>query len=88
MGNGKVEVRLPDVEIIVRCAAYDVAVLAFYQREGTDLSFDVLTGIASEAEVSVVVTLLQDAIKALHVANWEPLSTFDDANGHGTEPPF
>lgn len=78
MKNESLQVRLPDIEVIVRAAAYDVAVLAFYQDEDNENQFDVLTGIADEAEVSVVVATLQEAIKALHAARWRAMADVGD----------
>lgn len=86
MPNG---LQLPDIEVLVRAAAWDVAVISFWKGETSDDPFDILCGVAGATEAALVVTALQQAIEALRSAHWQPVSSVDDAGAETkSEPPF
>lgn len=67
------QVQLPDVEVIVHAAGFDVAVFAFFRREDMFQGFDVVAGITQHTEVGAVRVALQECIKALSTHSWHTI---------------
>lgn len=83
------EIQLPDVEIIVRAASFDVAVIAFFRREDMFEGYDVVSGISSTKDVGAICTALQDAIKSLSSHSWKSVhDVYLDADETGDGVPF
>lgn len=79
---------LPEIEVTIRAASYDVAVICFWQLEDQPATFDLAVGVSSEAEVAVLVELLQESIKALKSASWYSLDVLDSEEPDKTEDPI
>lgn len=85
----KHEVRIPDIEVVVRAGAFDVAVVAFWREEEQYEGFQVVTGIDNPTSVEPVVAALQKAIEALRESSWKSLAELGAAAGaESDEPPF
>jgi len=83
------EVRIPDVEVLIGAAGYDVAVFCFYKREDVHQGYDVVCALPASNESAVVKQILQDAITALNTANWYTLDELDPPDAdREEEPPF
>jgi len=85
----KHEVRLPDIEVIVRCADWDVAVIAFWGDKDIHKGFHVVTGIDERSNTANVVAALREAIAAIERSDWHSLDELGAAaDEDGTGEPF
>lgn len=86
----KNDVRIPDVEVLIQAAQSDVALLCFFMGRSPHDPVEVVSSIRDIDEVGIVVSLLQDCIKALSAKNWVSLDELDSYSGkdEGSFPPF
>lgn len=82
-------VRLPDVEILIGAASFEVAAICFYAREDVHQGYDVAIAVTSKNEVSVIRSVLQDALTALSSVDWKSLDELGAITSEASgEPPF
>jgi len=71
------EVRLPDVEIIVRAASSDVAVICFFAGETPHEEWEVVAGINDHNDAVHIRAALQAAIRSLDATDWRTVDELD-----------
>jgi len=85
----KNEVRIPDIEIIVRAASSDVCVVALYAGDTPHDEWEVLAGISDHDDVVHIRAALQTAIRSLDATYWLSLDELDSrALEDKDAPPF
>lgn len=83
------DLRIPDVEIIIGSAGYDVAVFAFYKREDIHHGYEVVGCLAGKDAAAVIRKILQDAITTINTADWHDVDVLrENAAEEVEEPPF
>jgi len=84
------EVRLPEVEVVIKAAAFDVSVISFFAGRTLHDDFEIVACVEDVANVPRVVEILEECIKVLRVGGWESLDELDTGALSGTtgKPPF
>lgn len=84
------EVRLPEVEVIVKASAFDVLVVSFYAGRTVHDDFEIVAGIEEVSDVPRVVQILEECIKTLRAGGWQSVDELDTRalSGGTGEPPF
>lgn len=83
------EVRIPDIEVIINAAAWEVAIISFYARKDIHQGFEVLAGVTSRNEIASIRAILQSAIEALSTDDWVTVDELRATAGEGSgEAPF
>lgn len=82
-------VRIPDVEVIIGSADYDVAHICFYSKDGIHQGYDVVCHINRACSRAAISTLLQDALKAIRTEDWYDVDELRvDPDVGVAKPPF
>lgn len=82
-------VRIPEIEVIVRIDAGDVATAAFFLPPVAGEDVEVLLGCVSPSVMPTVVEALRWAIAALNASDWQLLlGLFDDEDERDKDEPF
>lgn len=71
------EVRIPDIEILINVAGSNMALVCFYKGATVHDDFEIVAGIPSVSDIPPLVTVLEQAIKALHAGGWESVDELD-----------
>jgi len=80
-------IRIPDVEVIIGAADYDVAHICFYGKDGIHQGYDVIAHINRACSRAVIRKLLQDAITAISTEEWYDVDELR-VDPDKTAPPF
>lgn len=83
------DVRIPDIEVVVGGADFDVACFCFYGREDIHQGYDIAAAVSDKDARAVVRQILQDCLTALNNATWVPRDVVNQTSASlGGEPPF
>lgn len=83
------DLRIPDIEIVVRAASSDVAVVSFFTGDSPHSDWEVICGITEQSDIVHIRAALQAAIQAINAASWVSLDVLDVAEDAETQdPPF
>jgi len=83
------DLRIPDIEIVVRAASSDVAVICFWAPLEPHGDWEAVSGITDEHDVVHIRACLQAAIQQINAARWVSLDVLDDdETTEIQDPPF
>jgi hypothetical protein len=83
------EVRIPDIEILINVAGSNMALVCFYKGKTIHDDFEIVAGIPSVTDIPPLVTVLEQAIKALHSGGWQSVDELDTRSvEEKNDPPF
>jgi len=83
------DLRIPDIEILIGAAGYDVASFSFYRRDDIHQGYDVVCAMPGRDAAAPIRKILQDAIKAINTADWHDVDVLrEDVVSGEDEPPF
>jgi hypothetical protein len=87
--KGKHEVRVPDVEIVVRAASFDTLVCALYAGKTPSDGFEMVSTIYDVGDRLHLVEVLQEVIKQLRADDWITMAELDTRTVEDKkDPPF
>jgi len=82
-------IRIPDVEVLIGAADYDVAHICFYSKDGIHQGYSVISHINRTCSRAVIRKILQDAIAAISTEDWYDVDELlVDPDIKTEDPPF
>lgn len=83
------DLRIPDIEIVVRAASSDVAVICFWEPTEVHGDWECMSAVTDGRDVVHIRACLQAAIQNLNAAHWVSLDVLDhDEDAEIQDPPF